>query len=374
MEQVFSTYGLKDPQNAEMANKLLEFKQAAMDQYANARSNAAAQAANAKQMAEDDLKKQFEAIPNESKIIPDEKRLYPAIEHDFNAAAKRIQFNHQLSLINPTDAGADTRIKLLNERMPAKERQDFVDTDLFKSAEQENTSNKERVTMANNLYDQLLKMKSALDSGDNALAANIGKTGIMKSINSLQGKDAVSPSEQATRYQELLSLPDLLIQNTTGQSTLNTLIQRMAMTYQKDNKSYNNAADQLNALAKGAIEADPSRFYRIAYELHNAAADTASRNVERVVKRTSPYHAKLMQANMPQRLPEQAAPTAQPASSTSIPYGQTAPLGTPVSGGGSSAVSAGTTQAPQVPSQNAPRGVDPALLERMKELGIAPPR
>jgi hypothetical protein len=354
-------FGFSDPKNVELANDLARYKESVISQYAIAKQQQAAQAATAKQKAEADLQQQFLAIPESD-------RFFPAIEHDFKAAAKRIDFNHQLSLLNPQDPGFDGQVKLINERMPAKERQDFVDTDLYKNAVHENTSNKERVTMADALHDQLLRMKAALDAGDKTLAANIGKTGVMKTINSLQGKDAVSASEQSTRYQDLLSLPDIVIQNSQGQSILQQLASRMAIAYGKDKKEFNNLSDQFNGLVKGSIEADPENFYKTAYELHNAAATTAERNVDRVISMTSPYHAKRMQANKPQRLPAEAVIT--PQATGPSPYAQTAPLGIPVSTGASGAVSTGTAQT-SAPTQQAPSGLNlQQIIEERKRRGL----
>jgi hypothetical protein len=360
------TFGLQDPKNIQLANDLAKYREGVLGSYAAAKASQAASAAALRQKAEDDLRKQYEAIPDQNKILPDKSGLYPAIDHDFKAAAKRIEFNHQRAMIDPNDTAADTRLKMLNEALPVKERQDFIDTDLYKNAVQENTSNKERVTMANNLHDQLLKMKAAIDKGDMVLAANIGKTGLMKSVNSMQGKDAVSPSEQNTRYQDLLSFPDILIQNTQGQSVAQQLLSRMAIAYGKDKKEFNSLSDQFTGLIKGSIEADPVQFYKTVYELHNAAVDTADRNVDRVVNMTSPYHAKLMQANKPQRLPAEAALGTQMVN-TGTQYAQTAPIGIPVSTGAASTTSGTVTTGT---SQAAPSGVDPALLDVMRKKGL----
>lgn len=367
MENPVASFGLKDPQNQKLAEDLLRYREGIFGQYQASRQNAVVMAAQARQKAEEDLKAQYLAIPEEN-------RNYPGIDHDFKAAAKRVEYNHQLSLLNPNDTGFEGNLKILDSKMPAKERQDFVDTDQFKNAVQTNTSNKERVTMANSLHDQLIKMKTALDAGDKVLAANIGKTGVMKTINSLQGKDAVSSGEQSTRYQDLLSLPDILIQQGEGQSPLKALVNRMAMSYQKDPKEYKNLQDKFNGLVTGAIEADPDRFYKTAYELHNAAADTSDRLVDKVIGMTSPYHAKrLLQADKPVRLPVEAAPVA-PTNAPS-PYAQTAPMSIPIStgaAGASAPVSSGSVQTTPAPSQGIPKGVDPALIERMRQLGIAP--
>jgi len=330
-----NVFGLKDPNNIQLAKDLASYREGVVGSYAAAKANQAASAAAQRQQAEDDLRKQYESIPDQNKILPDKSGLYPAIDHDFKAAAKRIEFNHQRSMIDPNDTAADTRLKMLNEAIPVRERQDFIDTDLYKNVVQENTSNKERVTMANNLHDQLIKMKAALDKGDMLLAANIGKTGVMKSTNSMQGKDAVSPSEQSTRYQDLLSFPDILIQNQQGQSVSKQLLSRMAMAFGKDQKEFNSLSEKFNGLIAGAIEADPANFYKTVYELHNAAVDTATRNVERVRDMSSPYHAKLLQANPPLRLPAEAALGTQMVN-TGTQYAQQAPLSIPVSTGAAS--------------------------------------
>jgi len=361
-----NVFGLKDPNNIQLAKDLASYREGVVGSYAAAKANQAASAAAQRQQAEDDLRKQYESIPDQNKILPDKSGLYPAIDHDFKAAAKRIEFNHQRSMIDPNDTAADTRLKMLNEAIPVRERQDFIDTDLYKNVVQENTSNKERVTMANNLHDQLIKMKAALDKGDMLLAANIGKTGVMKSTNSMQGKDAVSPSEQSTRYQDLLSFPDILIQNQQGQSVSKQLLSRMAMAFGKDQKEFNSLSEKFNGLIAGAIEADPANFYKTVYELHNAAVDTATRNVERVRDMSSPYHAKLLQANPPLRLPAEAALGTQMVN-TGTQYAQQAPLSIPVSTGAASTTSGTVTTGT---SQAAPSGVDPALLDVMRKKGL----
>lgn len=341
------TFGVKNPENQQLLNDLSRYRDAAIIGYTQGRAQSAANLLKSKNKAEEDLKKEFLDIPEEIR-----NARYPGIDHDFKAAANRIEFNYQMGQLGDmNDTGAATRLSALKERIPESSRKDFIETDLYKNAVQENTSNKERVTMANNLHDQLIRMKAALDAGDMTLAGNIGKTGVMKSVNSLQGKDAVSGGEQSTRYQDLLSLPDILIQSGGG-SVLKTILSRVAMAKQKgDEKAYNSAISEWNALASKAVEADPERFYRTAYELHNAAVDTASGNVDRVINMTSPFHAeKYLQAVKPKRLPDLVAPTAAP--SNVNPFTQTAP----VSAGRPAAVSSGSTQTSPAPSQATPSG------------------
>ena len=274
-----------------------------------------------------------------------------------------------LAEINPTDADFEGKIKLLDKQFPAEGRKTFMETDAYKQVEKQSFDNKERVTMANNLYDQLLKMKAAIDARDLTLAANIGKTGVMKSVNSMQGKDAVSGGEQSTRYQDLLSLPDILIQS-GDKSMLKTIMSRMAMAKQKgDNKTYNSALSEWNALATQALDADPVNFYRTAYKLHNAAVDTASRNVDNVIRASSPYHARQLQAEKPLRLPPEANPVSQ---STSTQFTQTAPVGTTMSGGTMSGVSgaSGGTMSSGAGQAFPMQGVSPAAIQEARRRGL----
>lgn len=364
MDNPVTPFGLKDPKNIQLANDLAKYRDAIIGQYGESKAAAASAAAVARQKAEEDLLQQFSAIPEDVR-----NGGYPAIDHDFKAARKRIEYQHQLSLIDPNDAAADTRIKILKEKFPEGGMKDFVDTPQYRDAIHENTSNKERYTMAQNLRDQLLEMRKALDAGDFALAANIGKTGIMKSINSLQGKDAVSSGEQSTRYQDLLSLPDILIQS-GDQSVAKTIFSRLAMAVQKnDRKEFESATAKWNELYAKSIEADPENFYRTAARLHSAAADTIDDNVKRIIGMSSPYHAKLMQANFANRLPE-----FQPQSTQASPsqFAQTAPVTTTVGQGGKTTViSSGSAQTapaqPQKPQQApASGGASPETLEAIR--------
>ena len=252
-KEPINPFGLKDPADVQLVNDLLKYREAMFNRYAESRRNAEAMADAAKQKAEQDLKQQYLDIPEDVR-----KAGYPAIDHDFKAAAKRIEYQHQLALIDPNDAGADTRIKILKERFPEAVMKDFVDTQQYRDAVHENTTNKELYTIAQNLRDQLIRMRKALDDGDVSLAANIGKMGVMKTINSLQGKDI---------------------------------------------KEFGSTMSKWNDLYSKSIEADPENFYRTAAQLHAAAADTIDQNVNRIIGMSSPYHAKLMQANRADRLP-----------------------------------------------------------------------
>jgi hypothetical protein len=364
-------FTFKDPERTRLVGDLIKYRDAVLGQYSASKAKFEADAEAARQRAENDLREQYASLPEEIR-----KQDYAGIKADFAAAAKRIQYQHQLSLIDPNDPSADTRIKMLNEKFPAKERLDFKDTDDFKTVVAAYNDNNERVTMANNLHDQLLKMKDALDRGDKTLAANIGKTGVMKSINSLQGKDAVSSSEQSTRYQDLLSLPDILIQSGEG-GLLKTVLSRVAMAKQKgDSKAYNSAISEWNSLASKAVESDPERFFRTAYDLHNAAVETASRGVDRVVNMSSPYHAeKILKVQRPLVLPEitpsSASAVAPPSASQ---YAQTAPA-VSVGPSGKTTILTGTSQA--APQQQQPQQAAPArspLEEEMIKRGLLKPR
>ena len=311
-------FGLKDPADVQLVNDLLKYREAMFNRYAESRRNAEAMADAAKQKAEQDLKQQYLDIPEDVR-----KAGYPAIDHDFKAAAKRIEYQHQLALIDPNDAGADTRIKLLKERFPEASMKDFVDTQQYRDAVHENSANRERYTIAQNLRDQLLQMRKALDDGDVALAANIGKMGVMRTINSLQGKDI---------------------------------------------KEFGSTMSKWNDLYSKSIEADPENFYRTAAELHGAAADTIDGNVKRIIGMSSPYHAKLMQANFADRLPEFQPQSTQAGSSQ---FAQTAPTRTAGQGGKTTVIFSGSAQAataqPQKPQQ-APVsvGVSPETMEAIR--------
>jgi hypothetical protein len=363
-------FTFKDPERARLVGDLTKYRDAVMGQYSAAKAKFEADAEKARQEAENQLKEKYAALPEEIR-----NQDYAGIRADFSAAAKRIQYNHQLSLIDPNDPSADTRIKMLNERFPAKERLDFKDTDGFKAVIAAYNDNSERVTMANNLHDQLMKMKDAFDRGDKTLAANIGKTGVMKSINSLQGKDAVSSGEQSTRYQDLLSLPDILIQSGEG-GFLKTVLSRVAMAKQKgDSKAYNSAISEWNALVSKAVEADPERFFKTAYQLHNAAVKTANDGVQRVIDMSSPYHAeKILKVQRPRILPELAPSSASAVAPPSAsPYTQTAPA-VSVGQSGKTTILTGTSQAApqQQPQQAAP--TRSPLEEEMIKRGLLKPK
>ena len=356
--------GFKDPKFAESVNSILDYRNSIIYQAAVAKANRREQIARAREEALGALQEEYNSIPEDIRA-----KNYTAIRHDFDAQARNITYQSRLKDIDPNDAGADVRIKMLDKEIPPESRVAFIETPQYKQVEKQAFDNKERVTMANNLHDQLLKMKAALDAGDKTLAANIGKTGVMKSINSLQGKDAVSSSEQSTRYQDLLSLPDILIQSGDS-SILKTVMSRVAMAKQKgDSKAYNSAISEWNALATQSLEADPMRFFKTAYQLHDAAVDTATRNVESVINASSPYHARQLQADFPLRLPPETVVI------SSQPQASQFTQGAPTAGGqaASTRVSAGTSAPVATGSQTtAPKtapasgGVSPDALEAIR--------
>ena len=356
--------GFKDPKFTESVNSILDYRNSVIYQAAVAKAKRSEQITKAREEAYGALQEEYNGIPEDIRA-----KNYPAIRHDFDAQTRNIRYQSLLKEIDPNDAGADVRIKMLDKQIPPESRSFFIDTPQYKQVEKQAFDNKERVTMANNLHDQLLRMKAALDAGDKTLAANIGKTGVMKSINSLQGKDAVSSSEQSTRYQDLLSLPDILIQSGDS-SILKTVMSRVAMAKQKgDSKAYNSAISEWNALATQSLEADPMRFFKTAYQLHDAAVDTATRNVESVINASSPYHARQLQADFPLRLPPETVVI------SSQPQASQFTQGAPTAGGqaASTRVSAGTSAPVATGSQTtAPKtapasgGVSPDALEAIR--------
>lgn len=364
MDDPSKTFGLTDPQHLKAANDILQFMDTAAAQAAIARARKQQAVAAQRDQALNAIEAEYQSLPEELRSYP-----YPAIRQDFQAQRHEILFQTKLQDLNPNDPAFENKLKALKEEFPAETRKPFIHTELYKQVEKDNADNKERVTMANNLYDQLTRMKVALDAGDRELAASIGKTGVMKSINSLQGKDAVSASEQSTRYQDLLSLPDIYIQSEVGQSMLKQFLSRMAMAKQSgDTNEYQSAMQKFNALVEKSIEAHPDKFYKTAYQLHNAAADTADRLVDRVIRASSPLHAqRYLQAEKPLRLPSD---TITLSSQQPNPYA----AGMPTAGGSAASKGAPASAAPAAPAAPAsapaqqPAAVPQLTPEQMIEL------
>jgi hypothetical protein len=200
------------PEYAATLRQVEGLRNAQMQGYRAMQEASIIDASKAKAAAKQSLDEQYLAIPEGIR-----NGMYPGIETDRQAALNRLEFNHQIALINQNDPGASVLMEKAKSMYPEDTRKDFKDTSAYKFAQQETHAFQERKNIAGMLGDQLDRMRDALEKGDKQLAINIGKTGVMKTTNSLVSKDAVGASEQNTRYQDLLSLPDVLI-TTPGQT------------------------------------------------------------------------------------------------------------------------------------------------------------
>lgn len=359
--------------DAALIQGLQEYRQGQMSALRQQREAQVVESYKAKNAALKAVQDQYNQIPDEIK-----QKDFPAIKHDMNAAANRIEFNHQMGLIDPNDPSKEFKLSILKEQFPEKDRVNFIDTPQYKSAEADWTRNRERYDITNALGDQLIQMRSLLNEGTpeaKRKATDVAKEGIMKTVNSLQGKDAVSLGEQLTRYLPLLSIPDVAAQTGKGMFDLNLWVQKLKQAQgERDEKRQESLMSQMNDLMGKAFETYPEQFYDTTAKLYNSAADTSNNNAKRAENMTSPYHRQLMQANYIKSMAEKEAEVfGQPYSAQSVTNQRTAqPVSNNAPQPTAPPAAAQPTASPA--AQSAAPNVDPALIEAFRKRGLTFPQ
>jgi hypothetical protein len=217
------------------------------------------------------------------------------IDWDYNSGKNAIEFNYRLDSLDPRDPAYSARASVVEKQIPEDQRKQFIQTKQYSDAVNDWHAGREPNRIATALGDQMVQMKKYLDLGDREGALDIAKGGLMKTVNSIQGKDALQLGEQMTKCGMIITGPEYGLQ--AGGGWLEN-IGRMLMAKGQSNsdKEKTDISGRIKDAFDLTFNADPDRFYKMSTGIYQAAKETANQHVTRIENMTSPFHAKAMGA------------------------------------------------------------------------------
>jgi hypothetical protein len=291
----------EDPLFSKLKGTLSSENQAVLEAARGIREQQLKSYSDAKMAESVDLaKKRNEALQQHDasfiQSIPEEVRAakYPGIEWDYNAGKNAINYQYQLGRVDLRDPGASSKISIIDKTNPEDQRKPFNQTEDYKFAQKDWHAGHEPYRIATSLGDQMMQMRKHLDAGDREAALDIAKSGLMKTVNSIQGKDAVSLGEQMTRFGSVITAPEYALQS--GGNLLTTIGGYLISKGKMSEKDGKDVSDKIRDAIDVSFNADPDRFYKMSTGIYEAAKDTANQHVTRIENMTSPFHAKAMGA------------------------------------------------------------------------------